>query len=116
MRGGWSGLSTHRVGGLEGEPVAGFLADGCEQVVEGEELFPGTSAACLSQPRHNEVLQVGNALVLPDLVGDAHQKVLDLDFRAGPRRVSDGEASQFRADAAGEQQLPSGFFMFGTGA
>jgi len=88
---------------LESQASGGIFADGREQVVKRQKLFPSWLAARRRQPRDLEIFKLGDAFVLPYLVGHANQLIFDLDAWPSPRRECPRKAGQVRTDALSEQ-------------
>jgi len=63
--------AVDREGRLERQALVCPIADTGENTVEREEFLPGRPATRLGQPGHDEILQLGDTLVLPDLVSQA---------------------------------------------
>lgn len=79
-------------GGSPGMPVARRrLSSLVEDVVEGHERL---DAARGGEPVNDQRLQVRHPLRLPDVVGQAHQQVLDGRAGCRPRAVGAGEPRQ----------------------
>jgi hypothetical protein len=104
----------HRIGVLEGQAVVGAGGQPVEALVEGQERLPRLDRPGGGQPDDDQLFQIGDALGLPDLVGQADQQVLRLDAEVVPRGVGGGEAGQLGRDAEGEQQVAAGRLVLGA--
>jgi hypothetical protein len=87
--------------------VIGVGGEVVEDVVEGEVRLPAGQAGGGGEVLAEPVLQVGDPLAFPDLVGRADEEVFDRAVRLGPGAVGAGEAGQPRGNLAGEQQSPA---------
>lgn len=101
---------------LEGEALVGLVSDASENGVQVEELLPDRPPARHRQSGDDQILQFGDPLVLPDLVGQADQKVFHLGLPGGPGSVCRREACPRGIDASAHEQLTACFLVLCAGS